>query len=106
MIYLGIRMVNTLESYWGPDAAEFRPSRWLDHSGDGSTPKFDLNKPTGKDYTFAFQSFLSGSHAYLGRAMAMIEIKMMLGSLIRSLAFSPAYDGQVASPSTGVTMSE
>ena len=56
-----IRVVNTMRSFWGPDAEEFRPTRWLDPPNSAH-----------------FQSFIAGPHACIGKTMAIIEMKAIL----------------------------
>ncbi|KAI0337445.1 cytochrome P450 [Trametopsis cervina] len=104
MIYIGIRTMNMNEAYWGPDAAEFCPERWLHIAQDKQTATFDPTKPMGPENSAAFESFLFGSHACMGRDMAMSELRIILVSLVRKFAFSPSYPGQVAKPTVGVTM--
>ena len=50
-----------MRSFWGPDAEDFRPTRWLD------PPK-----------SAHFQSFIAGPHACIGKTMAIIEMKAIL----------------------------
>lgn len=78
MIYIGIRTVNTLETYWGHDALDFRPDRWLRMDEKQHTTVFDVTKPMGPDNSAAFQSFLFGSHACMGRDIAMSELRIIL----------------------------
>lgn len=78
MIYIGIRTMNTLETYWGRDASEFRPERWLRLSEDQRSSIFDVTKPMGVENSTAFQSFLFGSHACMGRDIAMNELRIIL----------------------------
>lgn len=87
VFYIPIRVVNTMRSFWGDDAEEFRPSRWLD------LPK-----------THHFQSFIVGPHACIGKTMAIIEMKAILAALIAQFEFEPAYEGQVPHPTAAVTM--
>jgi Cytochrome P450 len=76
--------------------------------------------------TFSLLSFITGPHACIGRTMAIMEMKAILTYVILSyipdtldahrrtphriliahFSFEPAYDGQVAKPTSAVTMSE
>jgi cytochrome P450 len=78
MIYVGIRTMNLLERYWGDNAADFYPERWLRHSQDTNEIIFDVAKPMGAENSAAFQSFLFGSHACMGREMAMNELRIII----------------------------
>ncbi|KAL1746407.1 cytochrome P450 [Schizophyllum fasciatum] len=87
IFYVPIRVVNTMRAFWGPDAEDFRPARWL------APPK-----------TAHFQSFIVGPHACIGKTMAIIEMKAILAALIAHFEFEPAYEGQVPQPTAAVTM--
>ena len=80
-----IRVINTWQAVWGPDAEEcvpyafvylrtgthdsppssFRPSRWLD-------------LPKTYNPAFSFMSFIAGPHGCIGKTMALIEMKAVL----------------------------
>ncbi|KAL1715868.1 cytochrome P450 [Schizophyllum commune] len=87
IFYVPIRVVNTMRSFWGPDAEDFRPTRWLDPPRSAH-----------------FQSFIAGPHACIGKTMAIIEMKAILAALIAQFEFEPAYEGQVPQPTAAVTM--
>ncbi|CAA7269376.1 unnamed protein product [Cyclocybe aegerita] len=91
LFYVPIRVINTWKEVWGPDAEEFKPSRWL-------------NLPPKYNPAFSTLSFIAGPHACIGKTMAIIEMKAVLGALITHFEFSPAYEGQVPQPTAAVTM--
>ncbi|KZP30086.1 cytochrome P450 [Athelia psychrophila] len=91
LLPIHIRMINTLPEVWGDDAEEFHPARWLD-------------LPKTYNPTFSMLSFIAGPHGCIGRTMAMIEMKAVLACLISQFEFQPAYAGQVAKPTTAITM--
>jgi cytochrome P450 len=114
LLYIGIRVLNTWEEYWGADAGAFRPERWA--AGAKHPPHRGADE-------FAFQTFYAGPHSCLGKTMAMMEMSSAISSvvcflsrdarligprrvLIHNFSFSLAYPGQQARPTTGVTMSE
>ncbi|KAF7980393.1 hypothetical protein HWV62_38192 [Athelia sp. TMB] len=91
LIPIHIRMINTLKEVWGEDAEEFRPERWL-------------NLPKTYNPTFSLLSFIAGPHGCIGKTMAIVEMKAVLACLISQFEFEPAYEGQVAKPTTAITM--
>ena len=60
-----IRAINTYAPVWGPDAAEFKPQRWL-------------KLPSTFNSTFSFQSFIAGPHGCIGKTMAISEMKAVI----------------------------
>ena len=57
---------------WGPDAAEFKPSRWIDEKG-----------ALKRESTFKFHAFNAGPRLCLGQNLALFEgITRMLRCLI------------------------
>ncbi|KAJ3509263.1 hypothetical protein NLJ89_g5318 [Agrocybe chaxingu] len=69
----------------------FKPSRW-----QALPPKYNA--------AFSTLSFIAGPHACIGKTMAIVEMKAVLGALITHFEFSPAYEGQVPQPTAAVTM--
>jgi cytochrome P450 len=65
-ITVPIACINTLESFWGPDAKEFKPERWLDQD---RLPK-EL-----KSYRHIF-TFSDGPRLCLGKPFALAEFKV------------------------------
>lgn len=62
---------------WGPDAAEFRPERWL--NDDGVFVREDPCK---------FTAFQAGPRMCLGVDMAMLEMKVVAALLLREFHFN------------------
>ncbi|KAM6491116.1 Cytochrome P450 [Amanita muscaria] len=91
VIYIPISAINTYKGTWGDDAAEFKPSRWL-------------NLPKGYNPAFSSMAFLAGPHTCIGKTMALMEMKSMLALLVANFTFEPAYEGQVAKPKGGINM--
>ena len=72
-----ISCMNTAAAYWGPDAREFRPERWL--SEDGLPKK--AQEVQGHRHLL---TFVDGHRMCLGRGFALAEFK------VRSLQISPS----------------
>lgn len=68
-VYIASRAVNQDKEVWGPDADEFKPERWL-------------NLPEKYDSTFSILTFIAGPHKCIGMAMAVLELKAILCSLV------------------------
>ncbi|KLO16841.1 cytochrome P450 [Schizopora paradoxa] len=76
-----ITAVNRMTSLWGPDAEEFNPDRW-DNVPESATaiPSVFAN----------VLSFLAGARGCIGYRFAVVEMKAILFSLIRSFEFELA----------------
>ncbi|KAG8703779.1 hypothetical protein FRC08_002633 [Ceratobasidium sp. 394] len=77
-VMIPILAMNRTKDVWGEDAMEFRPERWE------NLPAAVKEMPGvwGNLMTFAH-----GSHACIGYRFAVIEIKALLYSLVRSIEF-------------------
>jgi cytochrome P450 len=78
---------------WGADAAEFKPSRWL--AADGHTYV--------KADQFKYPAFNAGRRLCLGMDMANLEMKVVLGTLLRRFDFE-LVPGQDVRPATALTL--
>ncbi|CAF1057478.1 unnamed protein product [Adineta steineri] len=65
-----------LSSVWGPDAMDFKPERWLDVDGKVKV-----------ESQFKFLSFNAGPRLCLGRAMALLEVKILAAILLNEFHF-------------------
>ncbi|TMW65591.1 hypothetical protein Poli38472_008233 [Pythium oligandrum] len=70
---------------WGPDAAEFKPERWIDPKTGKITPV-----PSSKFFTFH-----SGPRTCVGMNLAMLELRVVLANLVNRYDFEmdPSNDG-------------
>ncbi|KAI0041381.1 cytochrome P450 [Auriscalpium vulgare] len=91
LFQIPLRVVNTWEETWGPDADQFRPERWLD-------------LPSTYNPTFSMMSFIVGPKACIGRTMGISEMKAVLAAMVANFEFAPSYAGQVAQPTAAITM--
>ncbi|KAJ7624701.1 cytochrome P450 [Roridomyces roridus] len=91
LLNIPVRAISTQKSFWGEDAEEFRPARWL-------------NLPDTHDATYSNFAFLVGAHSCIGKMMALNEMRAVIGAVIANFEFTPAYEGQVAHPAMAVTM--
>ena len=76
VLYMNYSMGRDTE-YWGPDAKEFRPSRWLS-AEDGTYQRVD---------PFLFPAFQAGPRLCLGIDMAHLEMKIATVMLLQRFTF-------------------
>ncbi|TFK33700.1 cytochrome P450 [Crucibulum laeve] len=73
-----IMFMNTCESFWGPDAREFEPERWL---------KEELGPAKDIQGHRHILTFSDGPRTCLGKSFALAEFKAALSVLIRNYTF-------------------
>uniref|UniRef100_K3W7E9 Cytochrome P450 n=2 Tax=Globisporangium ultimum (strain ATCC 200006 / CBS 805.95 / DAOM BR144) TaxID=431595 RepID=K3W7E9_GLOUD len=71
-----------LERNWGPDAAEFKPERWI----DPDTGKLIQVSP------FKFTAFLGGPRMCLGMKFAFMELKITMASILSKFEVTTVRD--------------
>ncbi|KAJ7858237.1 cytochrome P450 [Mycena olivaceomarginata] len=79
VVVVAMAAYQRLESRWGRDANEFRPSRWLDDTvakGEAVGPYANL------------LTFLGGPHTCLGWRFAILEMQVILCELVGKFAFA------------------
>ncbi|PBK72122.1 cytochrome P450 [Armillaria solidipes] len=74
-----IRTLNMSEEFWGPDAKEFKPERWL----EDSAPR--AKEIHGHRHLL---SFADGPKTCLGKTFALTELKVVLSVIIRNFSFA------------------
>ncbi|KAJ6529787.1 cytochrome P450 [Mycena capillaripes] len=79
IVLLGVATYHRLESRWGDDAMEFKPSRWL----TGTTYKGEAVGPYA-----SLLSFFGGPHTCLGWRFALLEMQVLLCELVGKFSFS------------------
>ncbi|EGO22825.1 putative monooxygenase [Serpula lacrymans var. lacrymans S7.9] len=99
VVHIPIEGLNLSEDLWGPDAAEFRPQRWLDCAG--ASPMVGGMRNPGLERVMSF-SF--GAFACQGYRMAMHEAKVVLDVLLRAFVFRPAEGIEIGKCQTLFTM--
>ncbi|KAJ7732225.1 cytochrome P450 [Mycena maculata] len=85
-ITLGIASFQRLESLWGTDADEFKPSRWL----EGNPYRGEVLGPYAN-----LLSFGSGPHTCLGWRFAVLEMQVVLCELVSKFLFALPEDSSV-----------
>jgi cytochrome P450 len=69
--------ISRQENLWGPDAAKFRPERWLEAHNGGAVS------------SYAFMSFNQGARQCAGKEYAMISVLSLIANLIMGLRYDP-----------------
>ncbi|KAJ7668018.1 cytochrome P450 [Mycena rosella] len=77
LIHIPFLSLNTSPHAWGPNASVFDPGRWLEESDPAS-------RPHGWS---GLLSFLDGPRNCIGWRLAVLEMKIILATLIRSIVF-------------------
>ncbi|KAJ7085203.1 cytochrome P450 [Mycena belliarum] len=77
-----IASYHRLESQWGTDAEDFRPSRWI----DGSVNKGEAIGPWSRKNLLSL-SFLGGPRTCLGWRFAVLEMQVILAELVAKFSF-------------------
>ncbi|KAI1843392.1 hypothetical protein JX265_006219 [Neoarthrinium moseri] len=81
-IILVAAATNVDQEYWGPDAAEFNPDRWL--------PKHEADKAAasgGASSNYAFMTFIHGPRSCIGQSFAKAEFACLLAAWIGRFNF-------------------
>ncbi|KAI0900056.1 cytochrome P450 [Annulohypoxylon nitens] len=68
-------LINRSRVFWGPDAAEFKPERWIEKDGRP-------NNTGGATSNYEFLSFLHGPRACIGQGFARAELRCLLAALV------------------------
>ncbi|KIM23167.1 hypothetical protein M408DRAFT_332466 [Serendipita vermifera MAFF 305830] len=81
-IMIPILVINRLKEFWGEDADEFSPDRWLKGAPDTSNaiPGLWSN----------IMTFSTGNRSCIGYKFAIFELKALLFQLIKNFRFDPA----------------
>ncbi|KAI1450642.1 cytochrome P450 [Annulohypoxylon stygium] len=68
-------LINRSCVFWGPDAADFKPERWIEKDGRP-------NNTGGATSNYEFLSFLHGPRACIGQGFARAELRCLLAALV------------------------
>ncbi|KAF9820625.1 hypothetical protein IEO21_01328 [Rhodonia placenta] len=83
-IIIGILASNRNPEIWGPDAAEWKPERWLT-----PLPEAVSNARVPGVYSH-LMTFLGGSRACIGFKFSQLEMKVVLSILLSTFTFAPS----------------
>ena len=68
--------------HWGPDACEFRPSRWLDGAAGGVPGSLQFNARGGSVGKNSFLTFMYGPRNCIGQVFANAELAISVAVLV------------------------
>lgn len=88
--------INRLTAYWGKDAMEFRPQRWINADG---TP----NNTGGATSNYSIMTFLHGPRSCIGQGFARAELKCLLAALVGRYTFEVTRERKTYYPDGVVT---
>lgn len=108
IVNVNMPIIHTNRQYWGDDAFDFRPSRWIrtqaatvnDPSSTSTSSKFDREEL----FTAASGNFLAwswGSRICLGLKFSQVEIVAALSTLFADLEVRPALPPSARSSASG-----
>ncbi|KAF8491342.1 cytochrome P450 [Russula emetica] len=93
LVVIPIRLLNRSTEVWGEDANEFRPERWDD------VPDAANRLPSIYGH---LMTFIAGAHACIGYRFAVVEIKALLFTLVRTFEFELALEPEDIIRKTGI----
>ncbi|KAJ4252506.1 hypothetical protein NW762_011107 [Fusarium torreyae] len=96
-IIVSIWYINRSPDIWGPDAAEFRPERWI--TDDGKP-----NQNGGASSNYNFLTFLHGPRSCIGQGFAKAEMRCLLATMVRSFEWTLAMDDGLVMPRGVITI--
>ena len=85
---------NTSTKLWGPDAADFKPDRWVGSGKAGNG---------GAESNYAYMTFIHGPRSCLGQAFAKAEFACLVAALIGRFSFELEDDKMDIKIKGGVT---
>ncbi|KAE9391070.1 cytochrome P450 [Gymnopus androsaceus JB14] len=84
MVDISIINSNRNTDFWGPDAMEWKPERWL-----SSLPDSITNAKIPGIYSH-LMTFNGGGHSCIGFKFSQLEMKVIISMLVEKFKFSPA----------------
>lgn len=96
-IIVSIWYINRSPVIWGPDAAEFRPERWINDDGKP-------NQHGGASSNYNFITFLQGPRSCIGQGFAKAEMRCLLANMVRSFEWTLAMDDGLVLPRGVITI--
>ncbi|EEY22465.1 cytochrome P450 4F4 [Verticillium alfalfae VaMs.102] len=96
-IAISIWYVNRCPDFWGPDACEFRPERWV-------TNDLKPNKNGGASSNYDFLTFSRGPRNCIGQGFAKAEMRCLLAAMAMSFTWDLAMDDKKVVPRGVITI--
>ncbi|WXC67453.1 hypothetical protein SNK03_013246 [Fusarium graminearum] len=96
-VIVSIWYINRAPEIWGPDAAEFRPERWMTEDGKP-------NQNGGASSNYNFLTFLHGPRSCIGQGFAKAEMRCLLANMVKSFEWTLAMDNKLVLPRGVITI--
>ncbi|XEV07402.1 hypothetical protein FSHL1_012689 [Fusarium sambucinum] len=96
-VIVSIWYINRSPEIWGPDAAEFRPERWMTEDGKP-------NQNGGASSNYNFLTFLHGPRSCIGQGFAKAEMRCLLANMVKSFEWTLAMDDKLVLPRGVITI--
>lgn len=84
-------MVNLKPEIWGADAGVFDPDRWDRLEGEAGS-------------AYAFATFHNGPRVCIGRALTMMEMKLVVAELVSRFRLEATHEGELALDTPSFTL--
>lgn len=88
-IVIPLWAINRNPKLWGPDAADFKPERWIDVDADGNRKP---NNSGGADSNYSLMTFMHGPRSCIGQNFAKAELRCLVA------AFAKAFEWEMVDP--------
>lgn len=95
---ISIWQINRSPEVWGPDAAEFKPERWI------NVDEWKVNRHGGAKSNYDFITFLEGPRSCIGQEFARAEMRCLLAALVTSFTWELAMDESKIAPRGVITI--
>lgn len=100
-IMLPIHAMNRLPAFWGEDAAEFNPERWIDT--DEKTGERRPNNSGGAPSNYVNLTFLHGPRSCIGQGFAKAELRCLAAAVVGRFTMEMADPNEVVVASGVIT---
>lgn len=100
-IILPIHAMNRLPAFWGEDAAEFNPERWIDT--DEKTGERRPNNSGGAPSNYVNLTFLHGPRSCIGQGFAKAELRCLVAAVVGRFTMEMADPNEVVVASGVIT---
>jgi cytochrome P450 len=88
--------INRDKRFWGDDAEEFRPERWIDIDAETSAEK--PNNSGGAESNYTNLTFLHGPRSCIGHNFAVAELRCLVAMFVGRFEFEMADPDEVVIP--------
>jgi len=88
--------INREKRFWGKDAEEFQPQRWIDVDAETGAEK--PNNSGGAESNYANLTFLHGPRSCIGHSFAVAELRCLVAMFVGRFEFEMADPDEVVIP--------